>query len=713
MKLKKIKNGETSKKNIKKLFEFKSIASELIVTIGIIAVLLTGGIILSVSLILSRAYDKQINTNNEMISGLISKNLSSFVNTAYSVTKDLSVNSEILSMDTSTQNKVLKEYQSRNPYFDLIYVQNDSGMQTGRSAGELADRSGRWWYKQLQQTQKPFVSKSFYSATSNKPIASVFMPLYNDNKVIGSIGADLKLDYLQQLVEQYSSKEDGRYSFIIDSEGVVIAHPNSELISEINNYKTLTKTMQVKDANGKIMKDNNGNNVTKEEPIKICDGYKQIVQSVMNGQSGSIKFKDNNESYYASYTPISLNEQSQSWSIVTVQNESNAKVVMKSIINTTLIAGLIILIIAALAMSFLAKKITKPIIIISDLLTKASTGDFTVKFVTDAKNEIGILSSSFNEMIRKISNLLKGTKELTENIKNSAVILTEKSEETTRSANEINTAISEIAIGASNQASDAEKSANLGVNMNEKFVQLTDKTNLMIKDAEISSRVTSEGVNKIEELKDKTKITLEIIEKTENSIVGLNNKSKDIEGILEALEEIAGQTKLLALNASIEAARAGENGKSFGVVAEEIQKLSEESESSTNDIAKIIYDIKNEIVSSANMMKNVKLVSEEQFISVNDVNQSFNKISETTHNITNIINNIGSFVEEMDADNNNVVSSINNIAAISEETAACSEEVTASIEEQTENINEVSIQVRELKEKASILEEEIQKFIIE
>lgn len=713
MKLKKIKNGEISKKNIKKLFKFKSIASELIVTIGIIALLLTGGIILSVSLILSRAYDKQINTNNEMISGLISKNLSSFVNTAYSVTKDLSVNSEILSMDTSTQNKVLKEYQSRNPYFDLLYVQDNSGMQTGRSSGELADRSGRWWYKQLQQTQQPFVSKSFYSATSNKPIASVFMPLYNDNKVIGSIGADLKLDYLQQLVEQYSSKEDGRYSFIIDSEGVVIAHPNSELISEINNYKTLTKTIQVKDADGKILKDNSGNNVTKEEPIEICDGYKQIVQSVMNGQSGSIKFKDNNESYYASYTPISLNEQSQSWSIVTVQNESNAKVVMKNIINTTLIAGLIILIIAAIAMGFLARKITKPIVVISDLLTKASTGDFTVKFATDAKNEIGILSSSFNEMIRKVSSLLKGTKELTENIKNSTVILTEKSEETTRSANEINTAISEIAIGASNQASDAEKSANLGVNMNEKFMQLTDKTNLMIKDAEISSRVTSEGVNKIEELKDKTKITLEIIEKTENSIVNLNNKSRAIEGILEALEEIAGQTKLLALNASIEAARAGENGKSFGVVAEEIQKLSEESESSTNDIAKIIYDIKNEIASSVNMMKNVKLVSEEQFISVNHVNESFNKISETTYNITNIINNIGSFVEKMDADNTNVVSSINNIAAISEETAACSEEVTASIEEQTENINEVSIQARDLNEKASILEEEIQKFIIE
>lgn len=713
MKLKKIKNGEISKKNIKRLFEFKSIASELIVTIGIIAVLLTGGIILSVSLILSRAYDKQINTNNEMISGLISKNLSSFVNTAYSVTKDLSVNAEILSMDTSTQNKVLKEYQSRNPYFDLLYVQDNSGMQTGRSSGELADRSGRWWYKQLQQTQQPFVSKSFYSATSNKPIASVFMPIYNDNKVIGSIGADLKLDYLQQLVEQYSSKEDGRYSFIIDSEGVVIAHPNSELISEINNYKTLTKTIQVKDSDGKILKDNNGNNVTKEEPIEICDGYKQIVQSVMNGQSGSVKFKDNNESYYASYTPILLNEQSQSWSIVTVQNESNAKIVMKNIINTTLIAGLIILIIAAIAMSFLAKKITKPIVVISNLLTKASTGDFTVKFSTDAKNEIGILSSSFNEMIRKVSNLLKGTKELTENIKNSTVILTEKSEETTRSANEINTAISEIAIGASNQASDAEKSANLGVNMNEKFVQLTDKTNLMIKDAEISSRVTSDGVNKIEELKDKTKITLEIIEKTENSIVNLNDKSKAIEGILEALEEIAGQTKLLALNASIEAARAGENGKSFGVVAEEIQKLSEESESSTNDIAKIIYDIKNEIASSVNMMKNVKLVSEEQFISVNHVNESFNKISETTYNITNIINNIGSFVEKMDADNTNVVSSINNIAAISEETAACSEEVTASIEEQTENINEISIQARELKEKANILEEEIQKFIIE
>ena len=63
-----------------------------------------------------------------------------------------------------------------------------------------------------------------------------------------------------------------------------------------------------------------------------------------------------------------------------------------------------------------------------------------------------------------------------------------------------------------------------------------------------------------------------------------------INKILESLNSITQQTKMLATNAAIEAARAGEHGKGFGVVANEVAKLAENSKLATHQISKLISD---------------------------------------------------------------------------------------------------------------------------
>ena len=699
------KAKEKTNKKYKKItntLKRRTIKSELLFTMLSISIALTVGIIICVSTILSRNYDSEINNKNEMISNLISKNVSSFMDTAYKVTEELAYNSDISSTDSATKGNVLKDSVGRNPYFELLYVQDETGMQTGRSSGNLANRSDRWWFIQEKQTPEPFVSKSYYSISSKNPVTSIFMPLIKEDKFAGVMAADINLSSLQKLIKENSDESSGRYSFLIDGEGVVVAHPDDQVLAQLYNYKNLTKTTGMENSDGK----------TKEEPIEIAAGYKEIISQLMSGNNGSIKFEDNGENYYASYTPIKLDGKSADWSVVTVQKESSAKAIIDKVIQATLIAGLIILMIAGIVILIVSKKISKPIIEISNLLTSASTGDFTVKSSINAKNEIGILSSSFNEMIYKVSNLLNSTRDLTKEIRESSVILTNKSEETTNVAKEINITVQEIAEGASNQAYGAEESARLGEHMSQEFNQLAEKTDLMIKEAVNSSRAIANGIQKVDELKTKAQTTVNIVGKTQENIVQLRNKSKNIETILKSLDNIAQQTNLLSLNASIEAARAGEHGRGFGVVAGEIQKLSIESAESTKNIAKIILDIQNDILKSVDIMNEVKIVSEEQFTSVNDVNEAFDKITQATDTITNAMDYMGEFVEEMHKSNNDVVNSINNIAAISEETAACSEEVTASLQTQTEAIADVSKESEQLKQKAELLDVEVNRFKI-
>jgi len=110
----------------------------------------------------------------------------------------------------------------------------------------------------------------------------------------------------------------------------------------------------------------------------------------------------------------------------------------------------------------------------------------------------------------------------------------------------------------------------------------------LLKDAEkgrVSVEATIAGISEIK----KSSIT------TSEAISTLSEKARDINSILQVIDEVAEQTNLLALNAAIIAAQAGEQGKGFAVVAEEIKELSERTSSSTKEIAKVIDAVQQEV----------------------------------------------------------------------------------------------------------------------
>ena len=110
----------------------------------------------------------------------------------------------------------------------------------------------------------------------------------------------------------------------------------------------------------------------------------------------------------------------------------------------------------------------------------------------------------------------------------------------------------------------------------------------LLKDAEKGRASVEATIAGITEIKKSSVITSE-------AISTLSEKARDINSILQVIDEVAEQTNLLALNAAIIAAQAGEQGKGFAVVAEEIKELSERTSSSTKEIAKVIAAVQQEV----------------------------------------------------------------------------------------------------------------------
>lgn len=160
------------------------------------------------------------------------------------------------------------------------------------------------------------------------------------------------------------------------------------------------------------------------------------------------------------------------------------------------------------------------------------------------------------------------------------------------------------------------------------------------------STKTTEGQTSIKEIQDIINVMEKEIINTATSIESLSERTKDIKGIVNVINDIANQTNLLALNASIEAARAGEHGRGFSVVAEEVRKLAENTAESTKSIEQLIQAMdqettktKNDHLASLEVMKSSISLSEATGASFSELTKA---IEQVQSQITNVMDNIQS-----------------------------------------------------------------------
>ncbi|TDA68991.1 chemotaxis protein [Sulfuricurvum sp. IAE1] len=126
-------------------------------------------------------------------------------------------------------------------------------------------------------------------------------------------------------------------------------------------------------------------------------------------------------------------------------------------------------------------------------------------------------------------------------------------------------------------------------------IQKNSRYAINIKES-ISATATEvvESQSTIHNIVDSLQRLIELITHSNDAIVSLGTRMKEINSIANLIKDIADQTNLLALNAAIEAARAGEHGRGFAVVADEVRKLAERTQKATQEISVMLSALQQE-----------------------------------------------------------------------------------------------------------------------
>ncbi len=274
-------------------------------------------------------------------------------------------------MDVTAIKNDLNLVKNDFPDITEIYVADIEGNQIAKTSIEKLENVSKIWAFQLAKEGEEIISNIFLDSQTSKPIQIITLPIIDNKKVVGVLSAEIDFRRIMFSVKDIDIGKNGSI-LVVANNGRVIAHTYMEQLSELDFSKS------------------------------------PAVKAVLSGQKGVMKgyVDELGREVLGSYMPI----WDLGWGIVVQRPLTDIGTEVKQLGNAIFIAAIFSVLLAILVGWLMSRKISKPISLLADASEKVAQGDLHTLVNVKSSNEIGVLASSFNQMVvslRKSRNELK------------------------------------------------------------------------------------------------------------------------------------------------------------------------------------------------------------------------------------------------------------------------------------------------------------------
>ncbi|RRV34582.1 methyl-accepting chemotaxis protein [Stutzerimonas stutzeri] len=553
---------------------------------------------------------------------------------------------------------------------DLMYRGDEPGMLDGRFASwiyrdgsgqmkidRLSDiedtrlldtgiRAGEYYLCPREQLKPCVGDPAPYDMNGQTYLLSSFnAPILVDGKFHGIVGADISVDFIQQL----------------------LSNANAQLYGGVGEIALISN-------NGRLAAYSTDKSLIGKPAAQILDAEEQVlVQRLPAGQSHYQI--DQAGGHVALFLPFSFEGTDARWvlmlqlPIAEVMKDLDQLMAAlgaesRSSLTTMLIIGVLIAVAGLLAIWLISRRITRPLrdmVVMLDNIGQGE-GDLTQRLHIDSRNELGQIATGFNTFLTRLQGMISGVVGSVQKVSDASehtadiAIRTDKGVQTQLAEIElVATAVHEMTATAQDvarnatQAAEAASHADRAANQGRHIVQDTGAT--------------------ITELAGEIGRAVDVVQT-------LARDSENIDAILVTIRSIAEQTNLLALNAAIEAARAGEQGRGFAVVADEVRNLAQKTQQATGEIQQMIQQLQNGTRDVVQVMEQSQSRTQRSVEQADAAAEALQAITQAVSLINDMNNQIASAAEEQSAVAEDINRNVTNIGQVAQDVAGGAEEAS-------------------------------------
>lgn len=261
-----------------------------------------------------------------------------------------------------------------------------------------------------------------------------------------------------------------------------------------------------------------------------------------------------------------------------------------------LLIGAVLLLISLVFLYPLAVSLSRPLQIFQrQLVDITRTLNLSQRLETTDKAELGELAAQTNSLLERLAFAISGVQSSSARLTDTANNLAATAGLVSRNTDRQQEVSQSMAAAVEEMSSSVAEITSTMEELSASSTQIADYSQSVVDVANLTLESSKKGANAMQHLQLRM---ADIHQDSENSlqeIVQLGSKSKEISKVMDLINTLAAQTKLIAFNAALEASSAGESGKRFSVVASEIRRLADSVTDSTHEIEERIQEIQDSI----------------------------------------------------------------------------------------------------------------------